>query len=164
MLAWVERSVFQTMSELATHCQPYETGGCLLGYWVKPLEEVVICDIIGPGPNAYHSKNKFVPDDEWQSSEIAKVYTDSGFLVSYLGDWHSHPGYASADLSWRDRKTLRRIATYSPARIPHPIMGIIAKGESWFWKIWCYHLKEYGIFSIGTKQQINEIRIYEEET
>jgi len=164
MLAWVEHSVFQTMSELATLYQPCETGGCLLGYWVQPLKEIVICNIIGAGPNAQHLRHMFVPDDEWQSSEIAKIYTDSGCLFSYLGDWHSHPAeHASADLSWRDRKTLRKIATYSPARTPHPIMGIIAKGESWFWKIWCYRLKEYGIISMGTKQQINEIRIYKEE-
>ena len=156
MLAWVERSISQRMSGQAEIYQPYETGGCLLGYWVKPLEEIVICDIIGPGPNAVHSKNKFIPDNEWQTSEIEKIYGASGRFITYLGDWHSHPGYASANLSWRDRKTLRSIAFYSPARTPHPIMCIIAKGESWFWKIWCYSLTEYGLFSIGSKQQFDQ--------
>lgn len=160
MLAWVKTSVFQSMSELATLCQPRETGGCLLGYWIQPLDEVVICDIIGPGPNAKHSKNKFVPDDEWQLSEIAKVYADSGCLLYYLGDWHSHPNYANAGLSWRDRKTLRKIATYSPARIPYPIMGIIAKGESWFLKIWCYSFEKYIILSIGRKREFNQVLLY----
>lgn len=163
MLAWVAQSVFQTMSDLAKLYQPRETGGCLLGYWVKPLGEVVVSDIVGPGPKAYHSRNRFVPDNEWQTAEIGGIYVNSGYLVSYLGDWHSHPGYASASLSWRDRITLRRIATHPPARAPHPIMGIIAKDdESWFWRIWCYSLRDCGIFSVGTKREFSKIRIYHE--
>jgi integrative and conjugative element protein (TIGR02256 family) len=163
MLAWVRDTVSQTMSELASLYRPCETGGCLLGYWLQPLQQVVICDIVGPGPNAQHSRNRFVPDNEWQTSEIGKIYSKSGYVVSYLGDWHSHPNYPNADLSWRDRKTLREIATYSPARAPHPIMGIIAKGENWFWKIWCYKLIQYGFLTISKRQQFDQIRTYKDD-
>jgi len=83
MLAWVKHSIFQTMSEQATHCQPYETGGCLLGYWVKPLEEVVICGIIGPGPKAKHSKNKFVLMMSGNHLKLLKyiLIQDTWFLI-----------------------------------------------------------------------------------
>ena len=75
MLAWLKYSVFEAMSEQAQFFHPYETGGCLLGYWVTPLKEVVICEMVGPGPNAKHSKVKFIPDDEWQASKIASIYS-----------------------------------------------------------------------------------------
>ena len=152
------------MYEQADLYQPYETGGCLLGYWVKPLEEVVICEIIGPGPNAEHFKFKFVPDYDWQASRIAEIYKESGCYYSYLGDWHSHPNHSSADLSWRDRRTLRKIASYPPARMPHPLMAIIAKGESsWVLKIWSLELKKYKILSISKKREFNQIHMYEKE-
>lgn len=163
MLAWLKHSVLEAMSNQANFYQPYETGGCLLGYWVKPLEEVVICEIIGPGPNAKHSKMKFEPDHEWQVSKIATVYMESGYLYSYLGDWHSHPNHSSANLSWQDRRTLRKIASHPPARMPHPLMAIIARDESWVLKIWCLELKDYKIFSIGKKRGFKQIRVYEKE-
>ena len=163
MLAWLKCSVLKTMSEQAKLFQPYETGGCLLGYWTKPLEEVVICKIIGPGPNAKHSKMKFVPDYEWQTSKIATIYTESGCYDSYLGDWQSHPNHSSANIIWKDRRTLRKIASYPPARMSHPLMAIIARGESWDLKIWCLELKDYKIFSIGKKREFKQIRVYEKE-
>lgn len=164
MLAWLKSSVYEAMSEQSKFFHPYETGGCLLGYWTKPLEEVVICEIIGPGPNAKHSKFKFVPDHEWQASRIAAIYEESGYYYSYLGDWHSHPNHSNTNLSWIDRRTLRKIATYPPARMPHPLMGIIAKGEtSWLLKIWCLELKNYKIFYIGKKREFYQIRMYEKE-
>lgn len=163
MLAWIESSVLKTLSEQAKFFQPYETGGCLLGYWVKPLEEVVICEIVGSGPKAKHSKMKFVPDHKWQTSQIAAIYAESGYYYSYLGDWHSHPNYSSANLSWKDRRTLRKIASHPPARMPHPLMAIIAKDESWVLKIWCLELKNYKIFSIGKKREFKQIRVYEKE-
>ena len=163
MLAWLKHSVLETMYDHANIFQPYETGGCLLGYWVKPLEEVVICEIVGSGPNAKHSEFKFVPDHEWQASRIATIYEKSGYYYSYLGDWHSHPNDSSANLSWIDRRTLRKIASYPHARMPHPLMVIIARGESWNLKIWCLELINYKIFSIGKKREIEQIRIYEKE-
>lgn len=160
MLAWLKHSVLEAMYEQANFFQPYETGGCLLGYWVKPLEEVVICEIVGSGPGAKHSKIRFEPDHEWQICKIATIYKESEFYYTYLGDWHSHPNHSSANLSWKDRKTLRKIASYPPARMPHPLMAIIAKNESWNLKIWCLELKDYKIFSIGKKREFKQIRVY----
>jgi hypothetical protein len=47
--------------------------------------------------------------------------------------------------------------------MPHPLMAIIARDESWVLKIWCLELKDYKIFSIGKKRGFKQIRVYEKE-
>lgn len=160
-VAWVKRSVFEAMLSEAERCQPYETGGCLLGYWATPSKEIVITDLVGPGPNAKHSKRRFQPDHGWQTSKIATIYRESRYLFTYLGDWHSHPRRPKSSLSWQDRRTLRKIASYAPARTPVPVMAIIAGGPTWTLRIWYLELRSFKIFSIYRKKEIHQIRFYE---
>jgi integrative and conjugative element protein (TIGR02256 family) len=114
---------------------PAETGGVLLGYWVEEGGEPVVTHAIGPGPEAVHERTRFIPDDEYQYAEIARLYRESGRRLSYLGDWHTHPGGA-AYLSRNDRATLRRIASYAAARAPRPVMLILAPGPNWEPSAW----------------------------
>lgn len=158
---WVKRSVFEAMLSEAERCQPYETGGCLLGYWATPSKEIVITSLIGPGPSAKHSKRKFQPDHEWQTSKIATIYRESKYLFTYLGDWHSHPHRPHSRLSWQDRMTFRRIASYAPARAPVPVMAIIGGGSPWTLRVWYLKLRSLKIFSVYRKKEIRQIRFYE---
>lgn len=160
MIAWVKSIIIEEITSQAEYFRPYETGGCLLGYWAKPLHEVVITDLIGPGPKAKHFKSKFKPDHDWQEAEIAKIYKASGYSHSYLGDWHSHPNSSSANLSWRDHRTLKRISTYAPARISYPLMVIVAKDAPWKIKIWCLELKRFNLITYGKRRIFHLIRSY----
>lgn len=65
----------------------------------------------------------FDPDQQWQENQLARLYRGSGGGISYLGDWHSHPG-GRAKLSSQDRKVGRLIATAPSARCPHPVILI----------------------------------------
>ncbi len=162
-IAWIKRSVIDKMSLEAERCQPYETGGCLLGYWVRPSYEVVITHSVGPGPDAEHSKRRFWPDHEWQTSVISEIYRKSRYSSTYLGDWHTHPQSPNSGLSWRDHRTLRKIASYPPARASMPVMAIIAGGSPWTIRIWYLELKSFKIFSIGRKKEILQFKIYDQE-
>jgi integrative and conjugative element protein (TIGR02256 family) len=124
-LAWISRKAIHEMRQEVERQTPFETGGCLLGYWGKEFEEVVIEECIGAGPKAKHCRFGFSPDSQWQTKEIAKIYESSGRISTYIGDWHSHPE-GPLILSWKDRRTLLRIATYAPARAPHPLMALIS--------------------------------------
>lgn len=147
MIAWIKSTLIKELLSQAEYFRPYETGGCLLGYWVQPIHEVVITEVVGPGPKAEHFKTKFHPDYDWQEAEIAKIYTESGFMHYYLGDWHTHPNSSNANLSREDCRTLKKISNYSPARITSPLMFIIAKNNLWKSKIWCLELKKFGFFT-----------------
>lgn len=135
--AWVVEAAFTTMVDEVHRAYPLETGGILLGYWAVPFTEVVITDVIGPGPDAMHCEDRFVPDAEYQERELARRYQEASQLYGYLGDWHSHPSGRDRP-SWRDYRTLRVIAAYPEARAPVPVMGILSCDEGWTIRVWRY--------------------------
>lgn len=121
----------------ADQSYPCETGGVLMGYWAFPYTEIVITQAIGPGPQAFHDRFSFIPDHQFHDLEIARVYETSGRLHTYLGDWHSHPD-SSAYISKLDSQTLKKIASYGPARTMVPLMAILGAGAPWELRIWKY--------------------------
>jgi integrative and conjugative element protein (TIGR02256 family) len=128
VLWWAQTALDQALAE-ADKAHPLETGGVLLGWRHSPTETVVT-GLVGPGPDAEHHPTWFRPDTNWQQAQIDKAYADSGRTVAYLGDWHTHPD-GTAALSPKDRRTLRRIARHTDARIPQPIMAVLAGGPEW---------------------------------
>lgn len=138
-IAWVNRRVFCEMSIEADSFCPMETGGVLMGYWAG-LDQVVITNIIGPGPKAIHKRYSFTPDDKWHTDGIARIYEKSGRVITYLGEWHSHP-YGSPGLSIKDFVTLFRVAVHKPARNPRPIMGILHNNPQWELAVRCFSLE-----------------------
>lgn len=126
--AWVDKDILELARVESDLWCPKETGGALMGYWSD--QNVVITDIIGPGPDAVHKRYSFTPDDHWHAKEIARIYRESGRITTYLGDWHSHP-FGTPGLSINDLITLFRLARYKPARTPRPIMGILHNNPQW---------------------------------
>jgi integrative and conjugative element protein (TIGR02256 family) len=134
--AWIGESVVEALRTEADRTFPLETGGVLLGYWVRPGEEVVIVEAVGPGPGAVHGERRFRPDRDFQEAQIARHYHESGRYHTYLGDWHTHPRGAPR-LSRLDRRTLRAITRDPDARAPMPLMAILADGTPWSLVLWC---------------------------
>lgn len=138
--AWLSRAVLAEIVGEAARAEPCETGGVLMGYWAGRPSEPVITYAVGPGPGAVHERTRFVPDHEYQSAEIAKLYRESGRRLCYLGDWHTHPG-AAAYLSEQDLRTLNRIAAQEDARAPRPLMLVLGGEEGWLPKVWAGRLE-----------------------
>lgn len=115
----------------ARRTDPLESGGILLGWHAADGRDLLAAAMIGPGPDAVHKRTRFEPDSAWQRRELSRVYRDSGRILTYLGDWHSHPG-GSDTPSRRDERTARRIARHRSARVREPIMVIVAgQGTRW---------------------------------
>jgi integrative and conjugative element protein (TIGR02256 family) len=121
----------ETITDQVADAEPDETGGILLGYEASGSDEVVITHLVGPGPNFEASSSHFDPDGEWQEKEVARIYAESGRHATYLGDWHSHPKGAARP-SRKDQRTARSIAEFRDARMPHPLMLIVATNETGF--------------------------------
>lgn len=124
-LVWFSTEVVVQMAAESARTFPLETGGVLMGYIDASGEQAVVHACTGPGPHAVHGAASFVPDHEFHEREVARIYAESGRVWSYLGDWHSHPN-GRLGLSTDDRKTLGRIARSVAARVPHPLMAVIA--------------------------------------
>lgn len=126
----------QLECEAESHA-PAETGGMLLGYRGDEAPHAIqVTCLVGPGPEAVHAPHRFEPDGEWQDARIARAYERSGRVVTYLGDWHSHPG-GSARPSRTDRQTARRIARTHAARARRPLM-LILWGRPGDWALTAY--------------------------
>lgn len=101
---------------------PLETGGILMG--AKFLNRIQVLDYIGPGPKGIHRRSSFIPDYDFHETEVSRIFGDSNGLITYLGDWHSHPN-SSSYLSDLDKSTIRKISSYEPSNLPDPLMMIL---------------------------------------
>lgn len=122
---WLPANAQEEMVRQVTEAEPDETGGILLGYEAPHDAAVVITHLIGPGPDARASRAGFEPDGQWQEKEVARIYEESGRHATYLGDWHSHPDGAARP-SRKDQRTARSISGHAEARMPNPLMLIVA--------------------------------------
>ena len=124
VITWISASCLAYLIHEGKRTVPNETGGVLMGYW--PSEgSVVITHVIGPGPDARHTRYAFYPDLDFHDREIERVYSESGRMSTYFGDWHTHPDGGNG-ASQRDRKTLLNIACAPEARAPKPLMAILS--------------------------------------
>lgn len=133
-------ALFGEVAALATASYPYETGGIILGR--ETDRACTVSKMIGPGPHAEHRRASFDPDHGWQVAEVARLWRDHKGKISYLGDWHSHPGGAPRP-SRLDREVLRLIADAADARCAAPVMLIVAVGargivasRAYQWRQW----------------------------
>ena len=121
----------------ADRMAPQETGGVLLGY-VGKNNEYVVTHLIGPGAEATHSRFRFVPDYEYQQSEINRIFMESEGVSDYFGDWHTHPK-GSCHISLMDRRTLQRIKNTPEVNVNFPLMVIACDGrKTWNVAAWKY--------------------------
>ena len=134
-IAWLLNPVREFLIVKSTTKAPLETGGILMGYFGQPGNVPVILFATGPGPQALHLRNYYRPDSEFDESQIATIYEKLGKRITYLGDWHTHLA-PFAVLSYRDKRTLRRIAKCKSARIDTPLMLILSHDDQWEATIW----------------------------
>ncbi len=150
-IVWINRKLYNFLIEETVKKLPLETGGMLLGY--KDIYcDIVITDLIGPGPKAKYARDSFIPDGKYQQIELSRIYFESARLKTYLGDWHSHP-YENSHMSFADHKTLIKIAKTKSARVPNPIF-IIVGTKSYTPRCWRYN------GNINPNTELTEIKIY----
>jgi len=138
---WLRELAKNFIISKAREHYPLETGGVLMGYFAELSNIPVILYASGPGPKAIHFRNYYRPDSDYDNLEIARVYEESQRKITYLGDWHTHlKPYGG--LSYRDKRTLRRIALCKSARVETPIMLVLSYGGQWEATVWQGHLKK----------------------
>ena len=134
----ISSAILRACSSEASEKAPLETGGLFLGTRTAD-GTVTITDMIGPGPSAVHKRDSLEVDHDWQNAEVARVYAESDRTVGYVGEWHTHPSAASPRLSNLDKRTLLKLARFSPLRCPDPLMAIFYPADGvWaagFWRI-----------------------------
>lgn len=134
MRCWIEAAALTFIRSESQRVAPKETGGLLLGYCVD--KDVVVTTATGPGKKAKHKLASYIPDIKFDCEQISNTYNESSRVITYLGDWHSHPKGGS-ELSRDDIITLFNISTFEPARASTPIMLIAVKERcDWTPVVW----------------------------
>ena len=134
MNCWVDNKVLADIETEIDKWRPQETGGLLLGYWSNG--EVVVTTSTASGPKAKHTFSSYTPDINFDRDRVANIYEESSGVISYLGDWHSHPK-GGCCLSQQDVLTLFNISTYEPARAATPIMLLAVRDRTeWKFAVW----------------------------
>jgi integrative and conjugative element protein (TIGR02256 family) len=124
---FVHGTVLSCLAALAA--RPWEVGGWLLGYWADDRRSLFVTHLTPPTAgrpwqvtiSARGHRRYF--DEAWDAS--------SG-TVTFLGDWHTHPG-AAATPSRRDREALAKLATEPDYGTPRPLAAIV-KTARWPWQ------------------------------
>jgi len=132
---WIYRPVLKFVTVEASAKAPLETGGVLMGYFGQPENTPVVLWATGPGSQAVHQRNYYKPDYEFDESQIATLYEKYGGKITYLGDWHTHTS-SFPELSYKDKRTLRRIVGCKSARVETPIMLLLSYSGRWDVTIW----------------------------
>lgn len=145
------------MREWADMHFPNEVGGMLVGYEAD-TGDVVVREVIGPGPLATHSPTRFQPDSQYQQLQLEKKFAQSGGVNTYLGDWHTHPGGISG-LSPTDRRTLARIADKEHDCTNTPTMVILADGQGSRWLVGAHRVVKRMWRPWGTKTTIERLTV-----
>lgn len=131
------------LNRMRKYCQidkkSKEAGGILVGREVTDTNNLIITHMTEPMPGDQRTRYRFFRKDIGHVNCFQNLYSSSGRLYGYFGEWHTHPEkipvYSSFDLSeWY--KILKRRRDTSP--LYFLILGTIA----WrFWKVEGIHAK-----------------------
>jgi integrative and conjugative element protein (TIGR02256 family) len=103
--------------------RPYEVGGWLLGYWTADREQVMVTHATPPARRG--TPFGITIDGRGHRPRFDEAWDASEGLVTFLGDWHTHPGGPPIP-SWRDQRAARRLATNEDFRTQHPLVAIVS--------------------------------------
>lgn len=133
---WCSSDVLRDIRDLAMEKAPLETGGCFAGYYDSDSNDVVITDVIGPGPRAVHMRMRFVADRKFHDEMLEELWQRSNRITRYVGDWHTHPGGGSG-LSFTDRAFMKHALHSRRAYLRYSLVAIVYGDltEACFWSL-----------------------------
>lgn len=103
---------------------PNETGGVLLGYHDLPRKKVYIVDVLPQPSDSEADVSGFARGTNGLADDVKRVEERTANMVSYIGEWHSHPkGYPST-ASGADIFLLAHLAT-ALSEDGHPALMLI---------------------------------------
>lgn len=66
-----------------------ESGGILLGTYRD--QHIEITHLTEPGPRDKQTRFSFYRKDQIHQSTAEKLWKESGGIITYIGEWHTHP-------------------------------------------------------------------------
>lgn len=96
------------MRDMLTRDLPNETGGILLGQIDTKRHIIYVTEALGPPADSEKRPYRFKKGTRGVSEEIEKVVEETGSLITYIGEWHTHP-MGGTSLSPTDSETVAKL-------------------------------------------------------
>jgi integrative and conjugative element protein (TIGR02256 family) len=114
---------------------PNETGGVLLGYIDQKLASIFVVDILSAPPDSLEDTTSFVRGVQGLEQELQIARNKTANLVSYIGEWHSHPSGIPPDPSEYDLKLLTYLSNnLNEDGLPGVMLIVSDDNEKWLIK------------------------------
>lgn len=89
---------------------PKETGGIILGYVDHKIRSIFIVDILPAPYDSASEATGFTRGVSGLREILEEVSVRTANIVGYIGEWHSHPAFSSAEPSSLDWDLIRTIS------------------------------------------------------
>lgn len=109
-------------------CLPFETGGVLVGVIDQKLRTITIVDASDAPPDSSADATSFVRGEGGQDY-VSRCEGLTGGMVSYVGEWHSHPAGHTSDPSGTDLVLLATLANRLASDGIPALMAIVSKED-----------------------------------
>jgi integrative and conjugative element protein (TIGR02256 family) len=107
---FIDAGAEQQLHDLRTRGLPNETGGVLLGYYDFNVRAVIVVTALPAPPDSKASPGSFERGVAGLAEAVKEASRRTAGIVSYIGEWHSHPSGHSASPSRDDLVQLIHLA------------------------------------------------------
>jgi hypothetical protein len=84
----------------------------LVGFVDQIGKAIYVVDALGPPSDSEERNESFLRGTDGLSEELKKIADQTGGIVSYVGEWHSHPDGVVAAPSGDDLQQMAFIASH----------------------------------------------------
>lgn len=102
LTAYIDEGLVSKLMALRQQSLPRETGGILLGYYDFNVNSLCIVDALPAPPDSVATGGSFERGVAGVAEAVEEARRRTAGVVSYVGEWHSHPPGHSADPSQDD--------------------------------------------------------------
>ena len=113
------RAFLERLHELPR--RPWEVGGWLLGYWTEDRAAIVVTH--GTPPAVRGTAFGIMIRGKGHRRRFDEAWACSNGHVTFIGDWHTHPG-GPATPSATDHRAMRQLAADRDYGTPEPLIAI----------------------------------------
>lgn len=114
---------------LRTQNLPNETGGILLGYIDQKMKAIQLVDVLPAPADSIADTSGFVRGTNGLPEALDSCCRRTANIVTYIGEWHSHPPHASTYPSSLDMELLAYLANQMADEGLPVLMAIVGESE-----------------------------------
>lgn len=108
---------------------PCETGSVIVGYIDQKLRTIFVVDVLNSPPDSRETSSEFVRGVCGLKEKLDEIAKKTANIVGYIGEWHSHPSWYSAQPSSTDYRLIQNLAEVLEQDGQPALMIIVAKDE-----------------------------------